>query len=117
MATHPHSDEEELHGTEMSERDFEKLIDSDPEYRYEWIDGIVYNMSGCSPEHTDIAYNIAESFKIQLGKMGPCRVYQEQYVQIPSQQAPVSPDVVLTCNIADRDKNQRPKPFRVTSPL
>src|SRR5882762_4568708 len=118
MATHPRSDDtEDLHGIEMSERDFEILINSDPEFHYEWHDGIVYNMSGCSPEHSDITSNITESLRIQFGKTGPCRVYQEQYVQIPGQRAPVSPDVVLTCNIADRDKKQRLKPFRVTSPL
>jgi Uma2 family endonuclease len=55
-------------------------------------------------------------FKIQLGKGGPCRAYQDQYVTIPNK-PPVVPDVVLTCDLGDWDKDKRLKPFKIQSPL
>jgi len=113
MAANPQYDDP--HGIPMTEEAFERLISAENPYRYELIDGIVYDMTGSSPEHADIGHNIAALLKEQLGKSGPCRVYQEQYVTIPGR-APVVPDVVVTCDIADRDKKQRPRPFRVRSP-
>lgn len=52
----------------------------------------------------------------QLNKSGQCRVYQEQYVKIPDQPSAI-PDVVVTCNTADREREKRVKPFKVQSPL
>ncbi len=106
----------DMHGIPITEVAFEKLISAESSYRYELIDGVVYDMTGSTPEHADLTYNVAELFKTQLGKQGPCRVYQEQYVFIPDRPA-VIPDVVVTCNVADRDKDQRLKPFKVRSPL
>ncbi len=100
----------------MTEEVFELLIGTESPYRYELIDGVVYDMTGSSPEHADITFNIMASLKEQLGKRGPCRVYQEQYVFIPDR-PPVVPDVVLTCDIADRDKEKRLRPFKIRSPL
>ncbi len=105
-----------IHGIPMTEEAFEHLISLESPYRYELIDGLVYDMTGSSPEHADIADNISRIFKDQLGRQGPCRVYQEQYVFIPSQPS-VVPDVVVTCDLADRDKAQRLKPFKIRSPL
>jgi Uma2 family endonuclease len=113
MAANPQYDD--LHGIPMTEEAFEHLIGIESPYRYELIDGIVYDMTGSSPEHADIGHNIAALLKEQLGKSGPCRVYQEQYVAIPGY-APVVPDGVVTCDIADRDKKKRLKPFKVRSP-
>jgi Uma2 family endonuclease len=100
----------------MTEEAFERLISVEGPYRYELIDGLVYDMTGSSPEHADLAHNVAALFKEQLGKQGPCRVYQEQYVLIPGKPS-VVPDVVVTCNVADRDKDKRLKPFKIQSPL
>src|SRR6185437_10174907 len=38
-------------------------------------------------------------------------------VAIPGRKAPVCPDVVLTCDLADWKKDQRSTPFRIHSPL
>ncbi|GAC1363151.1 MAG: Uma2 family endonuclease [Ktedonobacteraceae bacterium] len=103
-------------GIHMTEEAFERLLEVASPYRYELVDGIVYDMTGSTPEHADIAFNITAALKEQLGKQGPCRVYQEQYVFIPGK-PPVVPDVVVTCDIADRDKESRLKPFKVRSPL
>ena len=107
---------ERSHGIPMTEEAFERLISVESPYHYELIDGIVYDMTGSSPEHADIAHNVAALLKEQLGKQGPCRVYQEQYVFIPGK-PPVVPDVLVTCDVADRDKEQRLKPFKIRSPV
>src|SRR5262249_3744643 len=118
VAVNPLNEEEaaSLHGIRATEEAFEQLISVESPYRYELIDGLVYDMTGSSPEHADIAYNVAEILKEQLGKQGPCRDYQEQYVFIPNKPA-VVPDIVVTCDIADRDKKRRLKPFKLRSPL
>lgn len=118
MAANPRNKDEvaSLHGIRITEEAFEQLISVESPYHYELIDGVVYDMTGSSPEHADIAYNVAEILKEQLGKQGPCRVYQEQYVLIPDKPT-VVPDVVVTCDLADRDKKQRLKPFKIRSPL
>jgi Uma2 family endonuclease len=100
----------------MTEDAFERLINGENPYRYELIDGQLYDMTGSSPEHADIAYNTANLLKEQLGVSGPCRVYQEQYVLIPGKPS-VVPDVVLTCDVTDRDRDKRMKPFKIRSPL
>ncbi len=112
----PKDEFDSIHGTPMTEEAFEELISVESPYRYELIDGLVSDMTGSSPEHSDIAYNVTEMLKEQLGKQGPCRVYQEQYVFIPNKPT-VVPDVVVTCDVADRDKKRRLKPFKIRSPL
>jgi len=72
-------------------------------------------MTGSSPEHSAIAANVEELFRSQLGRTGPCRTHREQYVAIPGR-PPVVPDVVLTCDQADWDKDKRRRPFMIRSP-
>ena len=54
----------------------------------------------------------------QLGSSGPCRTHRDQYqyAAIPGK-PPVVPDVVLTRDLADWDKDKRLKPFMIQSPL
>jgi Uma2 family endonuclease len=92
------------------------LISIESPYRYELIDGIVYDMTGSSPEHSVISGNIDVLLRAQLERSGPCRTHRDQYVAIPGK-PPVAPDVVLTCDLADWDKDKRLKPFRIQSPL
>ena len=114
MVANPQRDE--LHGIHMTEEAFERLISVESPYRYELIDGIVYDMTGSTPEHSVIASNIEALLREQLGKSGPCRVHHDQYVAIPGK-PPVVPDVVVTCDLADWDKDKRLKPFMIQSPL
>lgn len=102
-------------GIPCSNADFEQLISDETEFRYELIDGLLYNMTGSSPEHSDIAGQIDFLLKLQLGRLGPCRSHQEQYVAIPGS-TPLCPDVVLTCDARDWDKDKRSKPYRIQSP-
>ncbi|HEY4032552.1 MAG TPA: Uma2 family endonuclease [Ktedonobacteraceae bacterium] len=113
MAANPQSDD--LHGIPMTEETFERLIGAPNPYRYELIDGIVYDMTGSSPEHGMIAGGIFNLIYNHLGRKKPCKVYQEQYVAIPFK-PPVVPDVVVTCDRADWDKDKRLKPFKIRSP-
>jgi Uma2 family endonuclease len=106
----------ELHGIPMTEEAFERLISVESPYRYELIDGIVYDMTGSTPEHSTIASNVELLLREQLGRGGPCRTHRDQYVAIPGK-PPVVPDVVLTCDRGDWDRDKRLKPFKVQSPL
>lgn len=106
----------DLRGISMTEEAFERLISVESPYRYELIDGVVYDMTGSTPEHSVIASNIEALIRDQLGRSGPCRTHREQYVAIPGKPS-VVPDVVLTCDLADWDKDKRLKPFMIQSPL
>lgn len=54
-----------------------RLINIESPYRYELIDGIVYDMTGSSPEHSAISGNIDVVFRAQLGRGGPCRTHRD----------------------------------------
>jgi Uma2 family endonuclease len=107
---------DDLQGIRITEEAFERLISVESPYRYELFDGVVYDMTGSTPEHSAITSNVEDLLREQLGRSGPCRVYHDQYVAIPGK-PPVVPDVVLTCDLADWDKDKRLKPFMIQSPL
>jgi Uma2 family endonuclease len=113
MAANLQSDD--WHGVPMTERAFERLISGEDPYRYELINGIVYDMTGSSPEHGMIVGGIFNLIYSHLRRKNPCKVYQDQYVVIPGK-PPVVPDVVVTCDRADWDKDKRLKPFKIQSP-
>ena len=110
------SQNDDIHGIPMTEEAFDLLLSVESPYRYELIDGFVYDMTGSTPEHGAIASNIETLLREQVGKSGPCRVHHDQYVVIPDK-PPVVPDVVLTCDRGDWDKDKRLKPFMIRSPL
>lgn len=103
------------YGIPMSEEEFERLVSDETECRYELIGGLLYNMTGSSPEHSTLAGQIEFLLKSQLGTRGPCRVHHEQYVAVPGK-TPLCPDLVLTCDSGDWDKEKRSRPFRIQSP-
>ena len=96
---------DDLHGIRMTEEAFERLIGIESPYRYELIDGVVYDMTGSTPEHSAISSNIEGLLRDRLGTSGPCRVHHDQDVAIPGKPA-VVPDVELTCDLADWDKDR-----------
>ncbi|HWS83788.1 MAG TPA: Uma2 family endonuclease [Ktedonobacteraceae bacterium] len=103
------------HGLPMSERDFERLVDAEDIPRYELIDGVVYDMTGSSEEHGQAAGNIFSLVHNHLRGKGSCRVYQDQFVKVPNRPSSV-PDVVVTCNRLDWDKDKKLKPFKIQYP-
>ena len=114
MVANPQPDES--HSIRITEEAFEQLISVESPYRYELIDGLVYDITGSTPEHSTIAANIEFLLRRQIGNNGPCHTHRDQYVVIPGK-PPVVPDVVLTCDPADWDKNKRLNPFKIQSPL
>ena len=114
MVANPQNDD--IHGIPMTEEAFEQLLSVESPYRYELIDGFIYDMTGSTPEHSVIVSNIEFILREQLGRGTPCRIHRDQYVLIPGK-PPVVPDVVLTCDRADWDKDKRLKPFKIRSPL
>ncbi len=114
MVANPQSDD--IHSIPMTEDAFKQMIAVESEYRYELIDGFVYDMTGSTPEHSAIIENIVSLFREQLGRSDPCRTHRDQYVLIPGK-PPVVPDVVLTCDRGDWDEDKRLKPFMIRSPL
>jgi Uma2 family endonuclease len=109
---------EDLHGIPMTEEAFELVISVESPYRYEWIDGVIYDMTGSTLDHSYIAGSIDALFREQLGTRGPCRVYREPNVFIPDKPS-VIPDVVLTCDPTDwaKDKRLQPSSSKIRSPL
>ena len=107
--------DDDPHGLAMSVKAFERLVDEEDLPRYELIDGIAYDMTGSSPEHGQIVNHIATLISSHLGRRSPCKVYQDQYVKIPNRPSSV-PDVVVTCDSADWDRDKRLKPFKIRSP-
>jgi Uma2 family endonuclease len=107
---------EGLHGIPMTEEAFELVISVESPYRYEWIDGLIYDMTAPSPEHSFIAGSLEALFREQIGTAGPCRVFRDQSVFIPDRPS-VTPDGVLTCDPADWDRDKRLQPFKVRMPL
>jgi len=95
--------------------DFERLVDAEDIPRYELIDGVAYNMTGSSEEHGHIVNNISTLISSHIGRRGSCRAYQNQYVKIPNRPSSV-PDVVVTCNNTDWDKEKKLKPFKIQHP-
>lgn len=113
-----YEDDEPIHGLAMTVEAFEELIENAGPYRYEMINGIVYNMAPPSPEHSMISFNLTKIFKEQLGTGTPCQALQDQWVAVPGDKASAEPDVVVTCNIADWSKKYRKaKKHRIESPL
>ncbi len=107
---------EDLHGIPMTEEAFELVLGVESPYRYEWIDGMIYDMTAPSPEHSIIASRIDRLLSDQIGTDGPCRVFRDQSVLIPDKPS-VTPDLVLTCDSADWDRDKRLQPFKVRTPL
>jgi len=64
---------DDMHGIPMTEEAFEHLISVESPYRYELIDGIVYDMMGSTPEHGTIAGNIFSLLHAQISSQKPCR--------------------------------------------
>ena len=108
--------DDDMHGIPMTEEAFEQLIGIESPYRYELIDGFVYDMTGSTPKHSAIASNVEALLRKQVGRGGRCRVHHDQYVMIPNK-PPVVPDVVLTCDRGDWDEDKRLRPFMIRSPL
>ena len=84
-----------------SREEYFALIESDPEHRYEYLDGYIYMMTGGSPDHSIIGNNIGRILgNVLQGRR--CIVYNSDlYVEL-SENYRVCPDVTVSCDPRDR---------------
>jgi Uma2 family endonuclease len=77
------------------------LLESDPEHRYEYLDGYIYMMAGGSPEHSIIGGNVGRILgNLLQGRR--CIVYNSDlYVEL-AENYRVCPDVTVSCDPRDR---------------
>ncbi len=86
----------------MNLDEFFALLESDPENRYELIDGYPLMMTGGSPDHSIIGANLNRLFGEQLRKR-PCIVYNSDvYIQPEGEENCFCPDASVSCDRRDR---------------
>ncbi len=75
---------------------------AEEEVRYEFLDGIVYAMSGGSMNHNEIGQNCSQHLRA-IFRPSSCWVFAENVkVQVAKNKKYVYPDVVVTCSKEDR---------------
>jgi Uma2 family endonuclease len=90
------------HQEKMSLEEFFALLESDPEHRYELIDGYPYMMTGGSPDHSIIGANLTGIFREQLRKR-PCIAYNsDAYIELDGEENCLCPDASVSCDRRDR---------------
>ena len=85
----------------ISLEEFFALVESDPEHRYEFIDGYPSMMTGGSPDHSIIGLNIASILRELLRKR-PCIAYNlDVYIQLDGEENCLCPDASVSCDRRD----------------
>ena len=89
------------HQERMSLEEFFALLETDPEHRYEYIDGYAYMMTGGTPDHSIIGANLTGIFRERLRKR-PCVVYNSDvYIELADKANCLCPDVSVSCDRRD----------------
>jgi Uma2 family endonuclease len=82
-------------------------IERRAEYKSEYVDGVMYAMSGASVRHNLIVGNVIAGLNVQLRKT-PCSVYPSDLkVRVPSGKKFFYPDVSVTCDEIEFADNQK----------
>lgn len=89
----------------MSLEEFLELAESDPDHRYEYIDGYPCMMTGGSPDHAIIENNIGRILGNLLRKR-PCIVYGSDAVFQLANKDHFCPDLSVSCDKRDRNANK-----------
>jgi Uma2 family endonuclease len=86
----------------ISLEEFFALVESDPEHRYEYIEGYANMMTGGTPDHSIIGANMNRIFGEQLRKR-PCIVYNSDvYIELTDKTNCLCPDASVSCDRRDR---------------
>lgn len=94
--------QQDNHQERISLEAFFALLESDPEHRYELIDGYPCMMTGGSPDHSIIGANLVGIFRERLRKR-PCIAYNsDAYIQLEDEQNCLCPDASVSCDRRDR---------------
>ncbi len=81
-------------------------LEEKAEYRSEYVDGYIFEMSGGTENHIQISYNVTKLFSDRL--RGKCRAYQsEMKVWVESAGTFFYPDVTLVCGDRKFYNNRR----------
>jgi Uma2 family endonuclease len=90
------------------------------EYKSEYVDGVMYAMSGASENHNLIVMNIGTRLNIQL-ENAPCKVYpSDMKVRVPSSRKFHYPDLTVVCDrprFADDEKDVLLNPLLIVEVL
>lgn len=93
-----HCDE---HKERMSLEEFYALLESDPEHRYEYIDGYAYMMTGGTPDHSIIGANLAGMLRERLRKR-PYVVYNSDvFLELADEANCLCSDASVSCDQRD----------------
>ena len=89
------------HRRTMTVEEYFLLEETDPDTRYEYIDGSIYAMAGGTFNHDTIKTNI---HRILWGLLrgGKCRAYSSDIKVYISKERYFHPDVTVTCDARDR---------------
>ena len=100
----------------MTRETFLHLISQGTPERYEWIDGVVYNMTGSSGAHAFLALAMYNLLRSTYPLDGLCQPFTEQWVELPDGSL-LAPDTVLTCTLSDwSEPDGASTPMRITHP-
>ena len=92
----------DAHEGKMSLEAFFALVESDPEHRYEYIDGYAYMMTGGTPDHSIIGANLNRILGERLRKR-PCIVYNSDvFIELADATNCLCPDASVSCDKRDR---------------
>lgn len=92
----------DAHEGKMSLEAFFALVESDPEHRYEYIDGYAYMMTGGTPDHSIIGANLNRLLGERLRKR-PCIVYNSDvFIELADATNCLCPDASVSCDKRDR---------------
>lgn len=97
MAAYDHRHQERI-----SSEEFFALVESDPENRYELVDGYPYMMTGGTPDHSIISMNLGSILREALRKR-PCIAYNSDvYIELEGEDHCLCPDASVSCDRRDR---------------
>lgn len=90
------------HKERLNREAFFALVESDPEHRYEYIDGYAYMMTGGTPDHAIIGANLNRILGERL-RQRPCIVYNSDvYIELADTMNCLCPDASVSCDRRDR---------------
>lgn len=89
------------HRRTMTIEEYFQLEETDPDTRYEYIDGHVYAMAGGTANHDTIKSNF-QRILWNLLRGSKCRAYSSDMKVYISDTRYFHPDVIVTCNPHDR---------------
>lgn len=87
----------------MNIEEFFKLRESDPEHRYEYVDGDVYMMTGGTVRHSRVGVNLTHILEDSLSD-SRCVVYDSDICFQVSEERYICPDVTVSCDPRDSDE-------------